>query len=196
MMEMLAFPSIRTVSEKLALVLTHTTKPEKEVELNQLQYQIIKNDLSNLGFLVKTSIDQNDFCMFGKSLKDHGGNIVKAGLLKKICSNEFEELGDEEICTVGGVVEFKIGSDVKKFYPQMFADMVRLGCYLTYNALVRGNIIDSIQIFGLLVVHGTNSGILMKYYVDFQQDQSMLFLEDETNAKLGFISIDDLLQNV
>ena len=153
MMEMLAFPSIRTVSEKLALVLTHTTKPEKEVELNQLQYQIIKNDLSNLGFLVKTSIDQNDFCMFGKSLpdlyfyKDHSGNIVKAGLLKKICSNEFEELGDEEICTVGGVVEFKIGSDVKKFYPQMFADMVRLGCYLTYNALVCGNIIDSIQIF-------------------------------------------------
>ena len=131
MMEMLAFPSIRTVSEKLALVLTHTTKPEKEVELNQLQYQIIKNDLSNLGFMVKTSIDQNDFCMFRKSLpdlyfyKDHSGNIVKAGLLK-ICSNEFEE-----ICTVGGVVEFKIGSDVKKFYQQMFADMVRLGCYLT-----------------------------------------------------------------
>ena len=94
MMEMLAFPSIRTVSEKLALVLTHTTKPEKEVELNQLQYQIIKNDLSNLGFLVKTSIDQNDFCMFGKSLpdhyfyKDHSGNIVKAGLLKKICSSK------------------------------------------------------------------------------------------------------------
>ena len=75
----------------------------------------------------------------------------------------------------------------------MFADMVRLGCYLTYNALVRGNIIDSIQIFGLLAIHGTNSGILMKYYVDFQQDQSMLFVGDETNAKLGFISIVDLL---
>ena len=36
----------------------------------------------------------------------------------------------------------------------------------------------------------------MKYYVDFQQDQSMLFVGDETNAKLGFISIVDLLQNV
>ena len=73
--------------------------------MNQLQYQRIKNDLSNLGFLVKTSIDHNDFCMFGKSLpnlyfyKDHSGNIMKAGLLKKICSNEFEELGDEDNCT-------------------------------------------------------------------------------------------------
>ena len=92
MMEMLPFPSSRTVSEKLALVLT------QEVESNQLQYKIIKNDLSRLGFLAKTSLDHNDFCMFGKSLPDlyfykhhSGNNIVKAGLVKKICSSEFEE---------------------------------------------------------------------------------------------------------
>ena len=68
MMEMLAFPRMRTVSEKLALVITHTTKPE--MELNQLQHQKIQSDLSNFGFLVKTSIHHNDFCMFEKSLPD------------------------------------------------------------------------------------------------------------------------------
>ena len=32
---------------------------------------------------------------------------MKAGLLKKICSNEFEELDDEDNWTVGGVyIEF------------------------------------------------------------------------------------------
>ena len=71
MMQMITFTkSSRKVSEKLAVVLAHTTKLDKEVEMNQLQYQLIKDDLSNLRFMVKTLIVHNDFCMFGKLLPD------------------------------------------------------------------------------------------------------------------------------
>lgn len=194
--------SNRKFSEELALTLTHTTTIQKEVEITQLCYQNIHKDLTALGFVVKTTIGHNDFCLFGKSLpdlyfyKDFRGNIVRAGLLKRIWSDDtVDEDLYKEYGLVGGVVEFKTQPDLKKFYPQIFADMVRLGCLLTYNALVRGRIIDVVQIFGLLVIHGKDLGILTKYHVDFVEDESILYIGEETNAKMAFISIIHQLNN-
>ena len=122
--------------------------------------------------------------------KDFGGNVVHAGLLKRILSDDtVDEDVHKEYGIVGGVVEFKLQPDLKKFYPQIFADMVRLGCLLTCNALVRGRVIDIVQIFGLLVVHGKDLGILTKYHVNFAKEESMLYIGEETNAKMAFISI-------
>ena len=73
----------------------------------------------------------------------------------------------KEYGVVGGVLEFKTQADTKRFYSQILVDMVRLGCLLTYNALVCGKVIDVIQIYGLLVVYGKDLGILTSYHVDF-----------------------------
>ena len=42
------------------------------------------------------------------------------------------------------------------------------------------------RIFGLLVAHGKDSGYLT---VNFAEDESVLFIGEETNATMAFISI-------
>lgn len=84
---------------------------------------------------------------------------------------------NEEYGVVGGL----------EFYPQMFADMVRVGELLMYNAL---GIVGLHQVIGLLVVHGKEFGILTKYYINFLKGESKLYIGEETNT--GFIFIVNL----
>lgn len=112
----------RKFFEKLAMALMYTTDIDKETELNKLCYHSVKKDLGALGFVVKSSIEQNDFCLFGKSLpdlyfyKDFGGNIVQAGLLKRVLIDDI----------VAKQLEYGVvgGFNLKKSYPQIFADMI------------------------------------------------------------------------
>ena len=158
----------------------------KKVQQNQHYFKHIEHELRALGFVVKFHIEQNDYCLFGKSLpdlyfyKELTYNMIKVGLLTKVCDksqdeSENEQVGEYRGCSiVDAVAQFKSqSSDLKKFYPQMFCDLVRVGTLRACDAIMRGLIVDKIVVIGLLTNYETEVGVLVKYYIDFITDESV-----------------------
>ena len=91
---------------------------------------------------------------------------------------------------VGAVAQFKLqSSDLKKSYPQMFCDLVRVGTLRACNAIMQGLIVDQIVVFGLLTSYEMEVGVLVKYYIDFITDESVFLIGDEVNFVTGFMAM-------
>lgn len=98
---------------------------------------------------------------------------------------------------MAGLAEFKPdGGNMKSHYSQIFADMVWVSSMLAINSLRRGKIVNKIVVYRLLVDYKTGLGLVVKYYVDLDLDQTMLFIGDEINAVKGFIGIMRVLRSV
>ena len=93
------------------------------------------------------------------------------------------------------VTEFKIGEGVKTCFAQIFADMVRVGTSLAYEALITGEIINKITVYGLLVNYKTKLGYPMKYEVDFTIDQNSILVGSEIDAMKAFMGIIQTMNN-
>lgn len=89
---------------------------------------------------------------------------------------------------VGGVAEFKKDSNMKMHYPQVFADMVRVSSLLVHDALIRGNIIDKVVVYGLLTSYSTGTATVMKCYVNFLKRRKY-FVGEELDAVRGLVGI-------
>ena len=132
-----------------------------ELPLNQLFCSKVEGALTNLGFTVSKTLPGSQFCIFGKSQPDlcfykcKNAGSLKAGFVKYFSCGEVEAVENE---VAGSVI-------VEEFYLQMCANMVRVGSLLMQNALSRGRIIDTIDVYGSLVVHGEKQGVHTKYYV-------------------------------
>ena len=121
-----------------------------------------------------------DFCFY----QEHSG-IVRSAVVKKLDSQP-----DDNESVVGGVAEFKCDdSDLKAHYPQMFANLVRVGTHLAYNCLTMGKIIDKIVVYGLLTDYTTGLAHVMKYDVNFSTDESHFFVGGEMDAVKGLVRI-------
>ena len=91
---------------------------------------------------------------------------------------------------VCGVAEFKAqAGSWKAHFSQIFADMMGIGSLLATNALMRGKIIDKMMVYGLLLDYKNMTGTVVKYYVNFNSDESIFFIGEEINAVKGFIGI-------
>ena len=91
-------------------------------------------------------------------------HVVTASVIRKLEDDKIEVTRGKE-GVVGGVTEFK--NDV------IFADMIRVGANLTFDALLTGQLIEKICVYGLLVNYATRCAVIMKYYVNFATDETV-----------------------
>ena len=133
--------------------------------LNELFCSKVEGVLTNLGFTVSKTLPGSQFCIFGKSQPDlyfykcKNTGSLKAGFVKYFSCDKEEAIENE---VLGNVIKFKISTELEKFYPQMCTNMVRIGSLLAQETLPRDRIIDRIDVYGLLIVHGENKGIPTK----------------------------------
>ena len=109
---------------------------------------------------------------------------LKAGFVKHFSCGEVEAVENE---VAGSVI-------VEEFYPQMCANMVRVGSLLIQDALSRGRIIDMIDVYGLLVVHGEKQGIPTKYYVDFKNNTCEFYIGELMDIPVAMLHIVHILE--
>lgn len=172
----------------------------KEIQRNDFCFQHVKRPLNDLGFITKSTIEQCNICLFGKSLIDlyfykDKGTTVNSAIIKALDedqhASDHEELKNDITNHEGiicGVTEFK-SEDVKVHLAQMFADLVRVGSLLVYNSLIRGRLVDKVVVYGLLANYNTGYAYITKYYVDFTKNTSVIYVGDETDAIKGFVGI-------
>ena len=87
---------------------------------------------------------------------------------------------------VAGVAEFKVeGTSKLQQYGQTFADLVRVGTLLANDALMRGRLVEKLVVYGLLINYKTKLAIIMKYYVNFNRDESVFLIGEDVNATKG-----------
>ena len=85
----------------------------REIQRNDFSYEYMKESLNNLGFVVKTTMEQCSICQYGKSVvdmyfyKDDGEMIQCAVVEGQDVENE------QHVGIVGGVTEFKIDENLK-----------------------------------------------------------------------------------
>ena len=176
----------------------------KETQRNEFCFKLMSDVLTRLNFVCKPSIETSTACLFGKSLmdmyfyKNGGGSIVSAGIVKKL-----EGAGARARTTshgeavISAVAEFKCeASNMKVHYAQTFADMVRVGSLLAYDALTRGKLIDKVVVYGLLTNYTTKLATVFKYYINFTNDESVFLIGQEMNAVKAFVGIVQALDNI
>ena len=126
---------------------------------NEIFCSTVKGALTNLGFTVSKTLPGSQF---GKSQPDlcfykcKNGSSLKAGFVKYFSCDKEEAVENEVLAS------FKISTELGKFYPQMCTNMVRIGSLLAQETLPRDQIIDRIDAYGLLIVHGENKGMPAK----------------------------------
>ena len=172
----------------------------KEVQKNEICYKRTKAALNKLDIISKENIEHCEFSIFGKSLvdlyfyKDSGG-IVKSAVIKMLEDCDDGAQG-EDYGIVCGLAEFKVQKGIfKAHYAQIFADMSRVGSMLAVSALKRGKIIDKIVVYGLLLDYKNTMGLVIKYCVNFNTDESVFFVGEEVNAVKGFVAIVRAIKN-
>ena len=189
---------ILDVIEKLTYIEKHYKKQvDREIQRNDFSYEHMKESLHDLGFVVKGSMEQCSICLYGKSLVDMYFYKDNAGIRCAVLQTQDEavENNEEHVSIIGGVTEFKIGEGVKTCFAQIFADMVRVGTSLAYEALITGEIINKITVYGLLVNYKTKLGYSMKYEVDFTIDQNSILFGSEIDAVKAFMGIIQTMNN-
>ena len=169
----------------------------REMQRQDFSFHHVKGPLNDLGFIVKGSVEQCSICQYGKSLVDmyfykDGGGIANCALVQGQ-PDEMESEQHESI--VGGVTEFKIDENLNTCFAQIFADMVRVGTSLVYDALIRGVVVDKIIVYGLLVNYKTRLAYPMKYDVDFTKDKTVIFVGGEVDAVKAFMGIVHIMNN-
>jgi len=163
----------------------------KEIQRNGICYQLLSDPLSKLNYICKPSIENSDICLFGKSLLDlyyykDGGSTINATVLKRY-ETDVSVIGNG---VVGGLAEFKVEGTCKfQQYSQTFADLVRVGTLLANNTLMRGRLVEKLIVYGLLINYNTKLAIIMKYYVNFNRDESVFLIGEEVSAAKAFTSV-------
>ena len=189
----------RSVLDRLAVLLSsYNMRISKEVQQNEHYHTLVKDELRSLGFVVKSHIEQSDFCLFGKSLpdlyyfyKESTGSKAKVGLLMKLADQiPTEQDSADGHGVVGAIAQFKSShSDSPRFYAQVFSDLVRVGTLRACDSIMRGDVVDKIVVLGLLASHDTGNGVLVKYYVDLTNDESMFLVGSDITLATGFMAI-------
>lgn len=159
----------------------YSKEVKKENQRNEFCYDHLQDILRQFGYVSKPSIDHCNIRTYGKSLLDlyfykQGGAVVSSAVIKKF-DNDLDVDHSNNAGVVGGVAEFKITGNLKTYYAQTFADMVRVGVLLAHDALMRGAIIDKLIVFGLLINYDTGWAIVMKYYVNFIEEETTFLVE-------------------
>ena len=169
---------------------------DEELLLNQLFCSKVKGALTNLGFTVSKTLPGSQFCIFGKSQPDlcfykcKNASSLKAEFVKDFYDKE--EAVENEVA--GSVIKFKISTEPEEFYPEMCANMVRIGSLLAQDALSRGQIINTIDIYGLLIVHGEKKGIPTKYYVNFKKNTCKFYIGELMDISVAMVHIAHILE--
>ena len=70
----------------------------------------------------------------------------------------------------GATIEFKVDGSSRNI-AELFADMVKVSNDLLINVLSRGNVVDSVIVFGMLVSHNTENCIPARYSCDFKANK-------------------------
>ena len=170
----------------------------KEIQRNDFCFQLLRDPLSKLNYICKPSIENSDVCLFGKSLMDlyyykESGSTINAAVLKKYETDI--DVAMQSACVmsdgvVGGIAEFKLeGTSRSQQYSQTFADLVRVGTLLANDTLMRGRLVEKLIVYGLLINYKTKLAIIMKYYVNFDRDESVFLIGEEVSATKAFISV-------
>ena len=116
--------------------------------------------------------------------KDDGGMIQCAVVEGQDVENE------QHVGIVGGITEFKIDENLKTCLAEIFADMVRVATSLAYyKALIRGQVVDRITVYGLLTNYKTRRAYPMKYDMDFTKDRNSILVGSEIDAVKAFMGI-------
>lgn len=176
----------KTLSRLVELHHSYQKQVSKEIQRNDFCYTHLKPALDELNFITKPTIDHCDACLFGKSIMDlyfykQSHEVISSGIVKKV---------------VGGVAEFKSDSgDMKTHYAQAFADAVRVGTLLAFNALKMGQVIDEVIVYELLANYKTCYGHVIKYHVNFCTDTSTFSIGEEMNAVNVLVSIVQAIDN-
>ena len=170
----------------------------KEIQRNDICYQLLSDPLSKLNYICKPSIENSDICLFGKSLLDlyyykDGGSTINATVLKRYETEVDVVMQSASVIgngVVGGLAEFKVEGTCKfQQCSQTFADLVRVGTLLANNTLMRGRLVEKLIVYGLLINYNTKLAIIMKYYVNFNRDESVFLIGEEVNATKAFTSV-------
>ena len=169
----------------------------KETQRNDFCYQLLNHPLSKLNYTCKPSIENTDVYLFGKSLMDlyfykDGGSTINATVLKRYETDidvmQLASFNGNGV--VAGVAEFKVeGTSKLQQYSQSFADLVRVGTLLANDALMRGRLVEKLVVYGLLINYKTKLAIIMKYYVNFNRNESIFLIGEEVNATKAFTSV-------
>ena len=169
----------------------------KEIQRNDFCYDLVNGILNKLGFACKKSLEHKKICLHGKSQMDFCfykdvEHVVTASVIRKLEDDKIEVTRGKE-GVVGGVTEFK-NDAAPSHYGQVFADMVRVGANLTFDALLTGRLIEKICVYGLLVNYATRCAVIMKYYVNFATDETVFLVGREVDAVRGLIAIVEAME--
>ena len=154
----------------------------RELQKNDICYKRTKTALTELDLISKETIEQSEFTIYGKSLVDlyfyvdTGATAVKSAVIRKLEDFDDDDVQGDDYGVICGVTEFKVQTgNLKAHCSQIFSDMIRVGSLLAVNALAGGKIIDKIVVYGLLLDYKRSLGLVTKYYVNFNTDESVFF---------------------
>jgi len=145
----------------------------EERQLNVWMYELLDEIVKDHGFKVRKHFSDNKYSIFGSSLPDlvffkvHKKDLVGAAIHAVDQGDEMEQ--SMEWCNVIGTVEYKKpNSDTEKSEPQCFATMIRVANDRVIEILEGGTLVDSITVYGLILVHSDyEKSVPMKYYSNF-----------------------------
>ena len=179
--------SLKLLEELANIECDYQITIDKELQKNEICYKRTKAALTELDVISKESIEHSEFSVYGKSLLDlyfyigDSGGTVKSAVIRKLEDHD-DGVQGKDYGVVCGLAEFKLQTGSLKMHcSQIFADMIRIGSLLAVNALARGKIIDKIMVYGLLLDYKNILGLVIKYYVNFNTDESVFFIGDEIN---------------
>ena len=165
---------------------------KKEVQRSLICYELMKQPLDDLGYIVKDTTDSNTVCLFGKSNMDmlfykNKVSTINAALIKGVDNDE----GEGGCGVIGGVTEFKTqSSHMKSHYPQIFADMVKLTTLRVMDVLETGIVIDKVEIYGLLIDQSSTYSRVMKYCMNFCSNESRFYVcNHDQHCSDAFVSV-------
>lgn len=181
---------LSVINKLLEIENSYKKEVKQEVQRNDFSYTHLKEPLKELGFIAKDTIEHCSICQYGKSFLDmyfykDGGGLVSCGMIQS-----------QEQQIVSGVTEFKVDQNLKICFGQMFADMVKVGATLSYEALTRGVVIDKVVVYGLLTNYSTEQAYPMRYTIDFNKEASNIVVGNEINAVKAFVGVLQLLQQL
>ena len=85
----------------------------------------------------------------------------------------------------GSMIEFKVDSSLIKL-SQAFANMVRVAHDMIYDTLKRGEIVNTIKVYGLVVCHKEEKCLPMTYCCDFTKNWYQIDVGQETDFYKAF----------
>jgi len=175
---------------------------EHELSLNFTLIEQLSKIAQPKGFIVDKTLPQDTATIYGKSQPDltiyksdggyiRGTRIVGAAI--KTCED------DMHYEVTGGAIELKRlpvhqkGQKSKELL-QAFANMVRVGGFLTNNAVSKGKLIDEINIYGLLVSHTNPYCLPLLYHTNCQTGSTQIMKGDAILFKNALPLVLTLLQ--